>query len=105
MTHQNEILISDIFNSDKIKHSAVRISKRTGHALIWILLRNYLVSIHFINKKSKEIWVKIKNGLHRNYQEKLKENKEVSKYIKIISEYQQKIRKMKHKIKEEEGIE
>ena len=32
------------------------------------------------------------------------EKKEVSGYLKVISEYRQKIRQMKHRIKEEEGI-
>jgi hypothetical protein len=102
--YDNRAFISNIFDSHKIKNSAIKISKRTGHTLIWIILRTYLVSMNFITKKGKEIGEKIKNRLNKNH-DKLKENKEVSRYIKIISEYRQKIKKMKYKIKEEEGIE
>ena len=74
--------------------------------MIWIIVRTYLISKNFINNKRKEITEIIKNKLHNNHNENiLKEKKEVSKYIKIISEYRQKIRKIKHKIKEEEGLE
>lgn len=103
--HHNEVFLSEILDFNKIKHSTIKISKKTGHTLIWIILRTYIISLNFINKKAKEIIKKIAARLNENKNNELQEKKEVSKYIKIISEYRQKIRRLKHRIKEEEGIE
>ena len=101
-----EVLITDVLNIDKLKKLTIKNGKKLGHTTIWVTLRVYIISSNFINKKRKEIVVRIKNKLNQNRNsETTKEKKEVSKYIKIISEYRQKIKKMKHKIKEEEGIE
>ncbi len=105
--HPNELLVSGILDFDKIKHSTIKNAKKTIHALIWVTLRTYIVSVNFINKKRKEIVIKIKNKFRKHHHEieEVEEKKEVSKYIKIISEYRQKIRTIKNKIREEEGIE
>lgn len=101
----DEIFLSKILDFNKIKYLTIENLKKTEYILIWITIRTYLISKNFINKKKKDIAEKIKNKLNKNRDENiLKEKKEVSKYIKIISEYRQKIRKIKHKIKEEEGI-
>jgi len=101
-----ETFILEILDFDKIKHSIIKNGKKLGHATIWIILRTYLISSNFINRKTKELIGKIKNKFNKhNHIDGLEEKKEVSKYIKIISEYRQKIRHIKHKIKEEEGIE
>ena len=107
INHQNELLISGILDFDKIKKSTIKNIKKTIHTLIWVTLRTYIVSINFINKKRKEIVIKIKNKFRKHHHEidEAEEKKEVSKYIKIISEYRQKIRTIKNKIREEEGIE
>jgi hypothetical protein len=104
--HVDEMFLHKILDFKKIKYLTVENLKKIEHALIWIIVRTYLVSLNFINKKRKGIAIKIKSKLNRNYNDNiLEEKKEVSKYIKIISEYRQKIRKIKHKIKEEEGLE
>ena len=101
-----ETFLTDILDFDKIKHLLIENLKKIEHIFIWITVRTYLISKNFINKKSNEIIVKIKNRLQKDRQENIvEEKKEVSRYIKIISEYRQKIRKIKHKIREEEGIE
>ena len=105
-SYLGEVLISDMFDFDKLKKLTFKNGKKIGHATIWITLRIYIISSNFVNKKRKEIVVKVKNRLNRNRHNSItEEKKEVSKYIKMISEYRQKIRKIKHKIKEEEGIE
>ena len=52
-------------------------------------------------KELKYKFKKNKNNLSREIAEK----KEASKYLRVISEYRYKIRQIKHRIKEEEGIE
>ena len=105
-SYLGEILILDMLDFDKLKKLTIKNGKKMGHTTIWVTLRIYLISSNFVNKKRKEIVVKVKNRLNRNRHNSItEEKKEVSKYIKMISEYRQKIRKIKHKIKEEEGIE
>jgi len=101
-----ETFLSEILDFNKIKKLAIEGFEKGVHTLIWVILKIYIVSLNFINKKRKEIIVKIKNRLNKNRHDNIvEEKKEVSKYLKIISEYRQKIRHIKHKIKEEEGIE
>ena len=101
-----ETFLSEILDFNKIKHLTIKNSKKMGHTTIWVILRIYLISSNFINKKRKEIVVKIKEKIKKHHKsEETIQPKEDSKYIKIISEYRQKIKHMKHKIKEEEGIE
>jgi hypothetical protein len=104
---QEESFFTEILNLEKLKHNSIKNLKRSGHTLIWITLRTYIISSNFINKKRKELGKKIKEKIHK-YKKHPKENqeqKEPSKYLKMISEYRQKIKRLKHKIKEEEGIE
>lgn len=103
--HISEIFVSDILDFDNLKHSAMKNGRKLGHSFMWMILRAYILSSNFINKKWKVVLEKIKSKLHKHRNEDETQEKEGSKYIKIISEYKQKIKRMKHKIKEEEGIE
>jgi hypothetical protein len=100
-----ENLLSDLFNFNKLKDSTIKNSKKFIHILIWIILRTYILSLNFINKKRTEIVLRIKNKLNKNNTENSEGKKEPSKYIKMIAEYRHKIRRIKHRIKQEEGIE
>jgi len=103
---KNETLLSDILDFDRIKHLTIINLKKASHTLLWIVLKTYIISSNFINKKRKELVEKIKSRMSKRHKEEDQpEKKEVSKHIKIISEYRQKIRNMTHRIKEEEGIE
>ena len=98
----SENFLSDLFDFDKLKNSIIKNGKKFIHILIWITLRTYILSLNFINKKRTEIALKIRNKFNKNNTENTEEAKEPSKYIKMISEYRHKIRKIKHKIKQEE---
>lgn len=92
----------------KIKDITFNGLKKLGYALIFITLRFFIKFSNFIKTKGILIIANLKNKLKKRNGNNLNtetEKKEVSKYLKIIGEYQQKIRKMKYKIKEEEGIE
>ncbi|MFA5095352.1 MAG: hypothetical protein WC447_01685 [Candidatus Paceibacterota bacterium] len=91
----------------KIKHLTFKNIRRLGYLTIFVTLRFFIKSSNFLKITSKMLLEELKNKLKKNKNSSLDgtiEKKEVSKYLRIISEYQQKIRKMKHKIKEEEGI-
>ena len=92
----------------KIKHLTFKNTKKFGYVVVFTTLKFFIKSSNFIKTKSVLLIKEIKNKFKKNKEELPNESivkREPSKYLSIISEYRQKIRKMKHKIKEEEGIE
>jgi hypothetical protein len=92
----------------KIKHLTFKGVKRFGYVMLFVTLRFFIKSSNFTKTTSKIVLEEIKNKLRKNKNNRMDEintKKEISGYLKVISDYRQKIRKMKHKIKEEEGIE
>lgn len=92
----------------KIKHLTFKNGKKFGYIAVFTTLRFFIRSSNFLKTQSVIFIEKIKNTLkklRKNVPEEIVEKKEVSKYLKTISEYREKIRQMKHRIKEEEGIE
>ncbi len=92
----------------KIKNLTFEGIKKFGYVIVFLTLKSFMKSSNFIKNKSKSIIKEVQDRLSKNKNinfNELTEKKEISKYLKIISEYRQKIRKIKHRIKEEEGIE
>lgn len=90
---------------ERLKHATLHHSKKIGRLGLIATIRFYLKSRHFIKNKyetSKEKILKlnVKNGTNGEKVEKV----EVSKYLKVISTYKNRIRALKHKIKEEENL-
>ena len=92
----------------KIKYLASKGTKKLSYVTLFIMLRFFIKSSSFIKNKStilaKEIKTRFKK-FRKDTSDETAEKKEASKYLKIISEYRHKIRAIKHRIKEEEGIE
>jgi len=70
-----------------------------------VIVRFYVHSANFLKKKYEEAKIKIKEV----YQRKVKkdvvvEKREVSGFLKMISDYKHKIRKIRRQIKEEENL-
>ena len=90
----------------KIKHLTFKNIKRFGYLAFFVTFRFFIKSSNFIKTKGKILLKELKKKLSKNkIENEIIQKKEVSKYLRVISEYRQKIRKIKHKIKEEEGIE
>ena len=86
----------------EIKHITVTNIRKRGYALLVATVRFYVLGANLLKNKYKEVKSKIKNrniGNHING-----EKKEISKFLKIIGDYKQKIREIKHKIKKEENL-
>ncbi len=93
---------------ERMRIFTVKAVKKSGYVMIFVVIKSYLLSLKFIKDKWKEILSKITEVLAKKNNETgntSNGNKEASRYLRVISEYREKIRKMKHKIKEEEGIE
>lgn len=92
---------------DEVKLLALKKAKRFGFIVLVVFLRYSIICSHFIKKQYKEIKSKIKHAIN-NYllhKDKKLEEKEVSNFLKMVSDYKHRIRQIKHRIKEEEGIE
>lgn len=104
MQHQHA-LATDLQN---LKHLTIKNTKKFGYIAVFEILRFSIKSSNLIKVKSKLIINELVKKFTKNKEDSLEEvleKKEVSKYLRVISEYRQKIRQMKHRIKEEEGIE
>ena len=86
----------------KIKHITLKGVKKHGYTLVVTSMRIYMKGVS--NLKDK--YAKVKNRIiHKNKTGEMSEDKkEVSKFLKIIGEYKQKIRDIKHRIKKEEDL-
>ena len=99
--NQEEILF-ELPYFKKIKRFTVENIKKNGNILLVATVRFYVRGANLFKNKYEEIKIKIKNR-------SLKNNinggqKEISKFLKIIGDYKNKIREIKHKIKKEENL-
>lgn len=92
-------------NLQEIKQLIINNSRIFGHKSLLFILRIYIISSNFIKQKKNLLISKIKAKLNKNKIEGEETNTDPSKFIKIVSEYKHKVRKMTHRIKKEEGIE
>ena len=90
---------------DKVKHHTVRGAKKYGHMGLVETLRLYIRFSNFLKEKYEELKVKIKNiNTKKDLNGKPVEKAEVNKFLKMISDYKNKIRELKQKIHEEENL-
>ena len=91
-----------------IKVIVVKNTKKYSFILLVLTLRFSVKSTHFIKTKSKEIKekiiIKIKKITTSKKHGTPEQQKEISGFLKTISDYKKKVKRIKHKIKEEEGI-
>ncbi|MEK7190495.1 MAG: hypothetical protein AAB661_01880 [Patescibacteria group bacterium] len=84
------------------KHSTVKNIKKHGYTGLVAAIRFYVRGTNLLKNKYQKIKIKVKNIHHQNSNNDSPEKREISKFLKIISDYKHKIREIKHKIKEEE---
>jgi hypothetical protein len=91
----------------KMKHLTFKNTKKIIYVILFITLKFFIKFSNLIKNTSILLIKKLKDKLTKKKNElgEIVEKKEVSKYLRMISEYRHKIRQMKHRIKEEEGIE
>lgn len=88
----------------KIKYLTFRSLKKYGHLGLVTTIRYYIRSTNFLKNKYQEIKTKVKNlNIKSNHNGNLPEKVEENKFLKMISEYKNKIRKIKHRVIEEEN--
>lgn len=107
LIRNNEMVIIDesplLPDAKEVHHVIVKNAKAYSLFFIAIFLRTYIRSSVIIKKKTSETYTKVKNKLSGNPGEvATSEKKEVSAFLRNISEYKKKIKKLKKQIVEEE---
>ncbi len=91
-----------IAHLDKLKNFTIVNIRKWGHNGLVTTLRFYIKSTNILKNKYQETKIKVRKmatARHANG-----EKKEISKFLKIIGEYKNKIREIKHRIKKEENL-
>ena len=100
-----EISIETI-DLDKVRNGTVRHAKKYGFLMLVTILRISIRSSHLIKEGYKEARHKTKLFINKISSKKsIQKEKEVSSFLRMVSDYKGKIREITDKIKEEEGIE
>ncbi len=99
--HSEEVLFEVPFLKE-VKNITVTGIKKHGYSGLVGTIRLYMRSSNFVKDRYEKAKVSIKNKT--NKQGHLMERQEISKFLKVVSDYKHKIREIKHKIKEEEKI-
>ena len=103
-TLEREEVSFKIPHLEKIKHLTVKNMRKYGHMSLVTTLRFYVRSMNLLKNKYEETKIRIKNfNTRKDSNGNGAEKVEVSKFLKMISEYKHKIRAIKQKIHEEEN--
>ncbi len=87
---------------EKVKHLTIANIKKYEHIILEKIVRMYVKSTNAVKNKYGELKAQIKNkSMAKNING---ENKEASKFLKIIVDYKNRVREMKHRIKKEENL-
>ncbi len=84
----------------EIQETTVHNAKRYGYVALVITIRLYMRVMNYFKNKYQNIKTKIQARSLANDNDK----KEISKFLKIITEYKQKVREIKHRIRKEESL-
>lgn len=91
-------------NLDEVRKFSVHRSRKYGYIVLVMTIRVYIKISNFLKKAYKSIKLKINKLIRKYFPGKIAEPKEkqISKFLKMISEYKNKIKRLKEKIEEEE---
>ena len=96
--------ILDIPRLGKIKDISIKRIKKYSFVLLVITIRYYVKSSNFLKKHSKSMIQKVKTRLiHKNNLSENSKKQEVSGFLRLISDYKQKVKRIKKIINEEEN--
>ena len=88
----------------KLKNISIINIKKYGHLSLVTILRFHVKSNNFFKNEYSKMKERIKNMTVKKDQNGNKvERAQVSKFLKVVSEYKHKLREIKHKIHEEEN--
>ncbi len=86
---------------DEVKHGVKTSIKKLENVILILILRIYMKTTNYFKTTSKKIKKNLRNKILKN--EKHIAQPEVSKFLKMVSDYKVKIKEIKHQIKKEEN--
>lgn len=97
----------EVFSETKyledLKQATIKNTKRHGYTLLVITIRTYFRTANLLKNKYEKIKNKVKDAYQKRkkhiHTEKIGENS----FLKMVSEYKHKIRKIKQQVEEEEN--
>ena len=101
VTHGSEAVLSASY-LEELKQTTVKNIRKYSYFGLVSVIRFYFRFSNLLKKRYEEARVKVKNLRGKKLTNE--EKREVSGFLKMISEYKHKIRKIKSQIKEEEEI-
>ncbi|MBP9711907.1 MAG: hypothetical protein KBD55_02625 [Candidatus Pacebacteria bacterium] len=88
---------------EEMRYVTGKTVKKIGYVTLVTSMRLYFRSTNFVKTKYHTTKIRIKDLRNKNKTlAQIEDQKEISKFLQIISEYKGKIRTIKHKIREEE---
>ena len=94
-----EKILFKIPNLEEAKYFTVKNAKKYGYLTLVLILRFSIQFSNFLKRKHKEIKIKTEGIINKYFPQK---EKEVSKFLKMVLDYKNKIAKIRDKIIEEE---
>lgn len=86
----------------EVKHITITNIRKHGYTLLVTTVRFYVRGTNLLKNKYEEIKIKI---INKSRIDNINgEKKEISKFLRIIGEYKNKIREIKHRIRKEENL-
>ena len=93
----------DVPDFEDVKHVFITKSRRYGYVALVITIRLYVIGTHAAKQNIRKLTQLIKDRVHKR-QIKPKAQKPENKFLKRITEYKNKIERIKDRIKTEEGL-
>jgi hypothetical protein len=90
---------------EKMKRFSYKSLRKYEHLALVAILRFYVRFINYIKYLYQVLIAKITQTLNKDrFEGDSFDKREISKFLKIISDYKQRVRNIKHRIKEEEEM-
>lgn len=88
----------------EVRRITVRSLKRYGYVILVISIRSYIKSSDFIKEKYGKLKYRIISNIDKRMNKGVvsEEAKEPSKFLKMVSEYKNKVKEIKDRIREQE---
>ncbi|MFM7088440.1 MAG: hypothetical protein ACKOW9_02830 [Candidatus Paceibacterota bacterium] len=93
----------DVPDFEEVGQHILKKSKRYSYILLVITIRAYVLGTHATKKQIQKVTQIIKKRLHKRHARPIQTPTE-NKFLKRVTEYKHRIRKIKEQIKTEEGL-
>jgi hypothetical protein len=101
--HREELVFKTPY-LEEWKHLTIKNVKKHGYNGLVTTIRFYVRSINILKNKYHGAKSLVNNIRNKNPNSNSENKREISKFLKIISEYKYKIREIKRKVKKEENL-